>query len=39
MDRSEQELFQLLEKGTSGVMVVQEAQARLDAAGFEELTF
>lgn len=39
MDRSEQELFQLLEKGTSGIMVVKEAQARLEAAGFEKLAF
>ena len=39
MDRSEQALFQLLEKGTSGVMVVKEAQLQLEAAGFEELRF
>lgn len=39
MDCSEKALFQLLEKGTSGVMVVKEAQTQLEAAGFEELRF
>lgn len=39
MERAEGSLFHLLEKGTSAVMAVQEAAARLDAAGFEELSF
>ncbi|MCI9081748.1 MAG: M18 family aminopeptidase [Lachnospiraceae bacterium] len=39
MKRSEEALFHLLEKGTSAVMVVREAQAQLQAAGFEELAY
>lgn len=39
MKRTEESLFQLLEKGTSAVMVVKEAEARLQKAGFEELSF
>ena len=35
----EKELFQLVEKGTSAVMVVQEAARQLQEAGFEELSF
>lgn len=35
----ERELFQLVEKGTSAVMVVQEAARQLQEAGFEELSF
>ena len=39
MEHTEGSLFHLLEKGTSAVMAVQEAAARLKAAGFEELSF
>ncbi len=39
MEHSEGSLFHLLEKGTSAVMVVKEAEERLLAAGFEELSF
>lgn len=39
MEQSEQRLFRLLEKGTSAVMVVQEAVSQLEEAGFEELRF
>lgn len=39
MERAEESLFQLLERGTSAVMVVREAEARLRKAGFEELSF
>lgn len=39
MEQTEQKLFRLLEKGTSAVLVVQEAEARLKEAGFEELKF
>lgn len=39
MKHSEESLFQLLEKGTSAVMVVKEAEERLRKAGFEELSF
>ena len=39
MEHTEGSLFHLLEKGTSAVMVVREAEARLAAAGFEELSF
>ncbi len=35
----EDKLFHLLEKGTSAVMVVQEAARQLEEAGFEELDF
>ncbi|MCI9174997.1 MAG: M18 family aminopeptidase [Lachnospiraceae bacterium] len=35
----EDKLFHLVEKGTSAVMVVQEAARQLEAAGFEELDF
>lgn len=39
MEQTAERLFQLLEKGTSAVMVVQEAEAQLKEAGFEELHF
>lgn len=39
MKRTEESLFHLLEKGTSAVMVVREAEERLRTAGFEELSF
>lgn len=39
MRRKKESLFDLLEKGTSAVMVVKEAEKRLLAAGFEELSF
>lgn len=39
MKRADESLFRLLEKGTSAVMVVREAEERLLAAGFEELSF
>lgn len=39
MERAEESLFQLLEKGTSAAMAVREAEARLQKAGFEELSF
>lgn len=39
MERAEELFFHLLEKGTSAVMVVQEAERRLQEAGFEELSF
>lgn len=39
MDCAEESLFHLLENGTSAVMVVREAEARLQASGFEELSF
>jgi aspartyl aminopeptidase len=35
----EEKLFHLVEKGTSAVMVVQEAARQLKEAGFEELSF
>lgn len=35
----EEKLFHLVEKGTSAVMVVQEAVRQLEEAGFEELSF
>lgn len=38
MMRAEESLFRLLERGTSAVMVVREAVARLKKAGFEELS-
>lgn len=38
MERAEESLFRLLERGTSAVMVVREAVARLKKAGFEELS-
>lgn len=38
MEHAEESLFQLLEKGTSAVMVVREAETRLQKAGFEELS-
>lgn len=39
MKHADESLFRLLEKGTSAVMVVREAEERLLAAGFEELSF
>ena len=39
MEQSEERLFHLLEHGTSGVMVVKEAEEQLKAAGFEALSF
>ncbi len=39
MERSEQMLFRLLEHGTSAPMVVKEAEAQLQEAGFEKLSF
>ena len=39
MEYTEGSLFHLLEKGTSAVTAVLEAAARLEAAGFEELSF
>lgn len=39
MERAEESLFQLLEKGASAAMVVREAEERLQKAGFEELSF
>lgn len=39
MERTEELFFHLLEKGTSAVMVVKEAERRLQEAGFEELSF
>lgn len=39
MEHSQEALFHLLENGTSAVMVVKEAEAQLQASGFEELEF
>lgn len=39
MERTEEALFQLIEKGTSPAMVVQEAECRLRKAGFSQLAF
>lgn len=39
MEQTEQKLFRLLERGTSGVMVVREAEEQLKEAGFQELFF
>ena len=39
MEQTEQKLFRLLEKGTSAVLVVREAERQLKEAGFEELQF
>lgn len=39
MERTEESFFRLLEKGTSAALVVQEAESRLQQAGFEELSF
>lgn len=39
MEQTEQKLFRLLEKGTSAVLVVREAETQLKEAGFEELQF
>ena len=39
MEQETEKLFHLLEKGTSAIMVVREAEAQLKRAGFEELNF
>ncbi|MCI8483905.1 MAG: M18 family aminopeptidase [Lachnospiraceae bacterium] len=39
MEQTVQELFHLLENGTSAVMVVKEAEEQLKEAGFEEMKF
>ncbi len=39
MEQSEEALFHLLERGTSAVLVVKEAEEQLLAAGFQELGF
>ena len=39
MERTGESFFRLLEKGTSAPLVVQEAESRLQQAGFEELSF
>ena len=39
MNQTAEALFHLLEKGSSAVMAVREAEERLAGAGFQELRF
>lgn len=39
MAQDREKILQMLEKGTSGIMVVKEAEKQLSEAGFEELRF